>query len=86
MANNGVVVTPKKVTIGLYEWSTVEIQKLKDIYSGRPMVEFQKTHIRKDLILQKALHCEAISVVSVQKGDTAVLIMGRVGLDLIGML
>lgn len=81
-----VQVKPQQILIGEVEWSLAEIQELKDIYGGREGIELSKRVIRASEVIQKALKCDAVVSPRIQRGDTALLLIAQVGLDLIGKL
>lgn len=87
--NKKVRVEPKKVLVKSIvkeeEWVEAEIQKLKDIYQGRPYVEFTRQEIT-DPLLQKAIRCSVIVSLKVQHTPTVILHMAQTGLDLIETL
>lgn len=83
---NNFIIQPQKIIIKGIEWTLDEIRELKNIYSGRPFVEFEKSQLRSNPLLQKALKCEIIMSTTLQKGDTAILHLAQIGYDLMDFL
>lgn len=83
---NKLVVNPQHVVIANVPWTMEEIKELKDLYSESKGLTLDKKAIRTSQILQKALKCDVVISPRVQKGETALLLISQVGLDLIGLL
>jgi hypothetical protein len=79
-------VRPQTATVNGVEWTMSEVQDLRNIYQGRPYMDFEKTEIRQNITLQKALRSEVIMATSLQQGDRALLHMAQAGYELIGLI
>ena len=81
-----VTVQPKKIIVKDIEWSTEEIQNLKNLFDGKLAVNLEKREIRNSDLLQKAMQSDVVQNLNVQEGDRAQLFLSQVGLDLMEML
>jgi hypothetical protein len=80
------VVQPRKIIVKDQEWTSEEIQALKDLFSGRPAVQLPKRDIRESVLLQKAMVCEIVQNVHVQAGDEATLHLAQIGYDMMAAI